>query len=143
MVRFIAFILSGLFCVAVTVVVLVQGHQHRGPWLNIAADIREKIQTPCAARDEYLSAKRLQAQGQQDISIGNYDSALQDLKSGIEALGGSYNDYGYAALLDHSDERIMLAKDDERAGNVRNAALLYGNALERRLALCEVEPKYR
>ncbi|TWB29041.1 hypothetical protein FBZ88_104206 [Nitrospirillum bahiense] len=77
------------------------------------------------------------------MSIGNYDSALQDLKSGIEALGGSYNDYGYAALLDHSDERIMLAKDDERAGNVRNAALLYGNALERRLALCEVEPKYR
>ncbi|TWB29040.1 hypothetical protein [Nitrospirillum bahiense] len=42
MVRFIAFILSGLFCVAVTVVVLVQVRQHHGPWLNIAADIREK-----------------------------------------------------------------------------------------------------
>ena len=78
---------------------------------------------------------------QRDVEAGerylqgkNYQGAIRVFRTGISKLGSNYME---PRTLDDTDQRLVLASAEERAGRISVAAHLLHNALSSRVSLCK------
>lgn len=73
-------------------------------------------------------------QGERELTAGHYRSAIASFQIGLEQLGPSYSPQ---ETLDDTGQKLALAQANERAGRLKESAVLYRNVLSSRLVQIE------